>query len=444
MVNGGYKAHAAAELLAWRAMMVSGADLADVDVAIVGAGAAGLAAGRHIRSLRPDMTIQLFEAGARIGGRALTVAAGPHGTPVDLGCGWLHGGRDNAWSVIAARTGFTIDRALSSWDGGGRDLGLGAADDKQAEEALARFFERADSRSAEGSDVSLATLLEPNCRWNGLLGAIGTFVNGVELDQASALDYRRYEPGRGPDWRVREGYGRLIQFYGVDLPTSLETRIERVDHGGGRGIVLTSARGVVKARYVIVTVPTSVLAHEAIRFDPPLHAKTDAANQLPLGIADKLFLGIPDNIELPDEHHLMGSAEDLRTASYHVRPFGRAVIECYFGGQLARDLEREGERAFVAFARKELARHFGRDLPERLQPLAATHWAMQPHIGGSYSYAKPGGSDARTVLARPVDDRLFFAGEACSRHRYSTAHGAYETGVAAAEAVVGALARRPS
>lgn len=423
--------------------MVSGADLADVDVAIVGAGAAGLAAGRHIRSLRPDLTMELFEAGARTGGRALTVTAGLHEAPIDLGCGWLHGGRDNAWSVIAARTGFTIDKALSSWDGGGRDLGLGAADDEEAEKALARFFERADSRSAGGPDVSLATLLEPGCRWNGLLGAIGTFINGVELDQASAIDYRRYEPGRGPDWRVRDGYGRLIQSYGVGLPTALETRVERVDHSG-RSIVLTSARGAVKARCAVVTVPTSVLAHEAIRFDPPLHAKTAAANQLPLGIADKLFLGIPDGIDLPAEHHIMGAAEDVRTASYHVRPFGRPVVECYFGGQLARDLEREGEAAFLAFARTELARHFGGDLPRQFQPLAATAWAMQPHIEGSYSYAKPGGSEARTILAQPVDDRLFFAGEACSRHRYSTAHGAYETGVAAAEAVVGALARRRS
>lgn len=420
-------------------MMVSGADMAaDLDVAIVGAGAAGLAAGRHIRSLRPDLKLQLFEAGDQTGGRARTVLAGPHALPVDLGCGWLHGGRDNAWSVIAARTGFVIDKALASWDGAGRDFGLSASEDEEAEQALASFFRKADARSDDGPDTPLATFLEPGCRWNGLIGAVGTFINGAELDRASAIDYLRYEPGRGPDWRVREGYGRLIQSFGIGLPVALGTHVERVDHSG-RSVVLGTSRGPVTARSLIVAVPTSVLAKEAIRFDPPLAAKTAAANRLPLGLADKLFLAIPEGIDLPDEHHLMGTADAVRTASYHVRPFGRPVIECYFGGQLARDLE--GEAGFLAFARTELARHFGADLPKQLHALAASAWARHPHIEGAYSYAEPGGSDARAILAQPVDDRLFFAGEACSRHRYSTAHGAFETGVAAAEAVVAALRR---
>jgi monoamine oxidase len=71
-------------------------------------------------------------------------------------------------------------------------------------------------------------------------------------------------------------------------------------------------------------------------------------------------------------------------------------------------------------------------------------WKADPFARGSYSYALPGKAGCRQVLAEPVDGRLFFAGEACSRADFSTAHGAYRTGVAAAEAVIAARAGVPS
>jgi monoamine oxidase len=76
---------------------------------------------------------------------------------------------------------------------------------------------------------------------------------------------------------------------------------------------------------------------------------------------------------------------------------------------------------------------------KRLHPIAASAWARDPHAQGSYSHAKPGRADARQVLAAPVDRRLFFAGEACSSEDFSTAHGAYRSGVGAAEQVIAAL-----
>ena len=83
----------------------------------------------------------------------------------------------------------------------------------------------------------------------------------------------------------------------------------------------------------------------------------------------------------------------------------------------------------------------GRDVCAHLRPLAETNWARDPLAQGSYSYALPDHADARATLAAPVDERLFFAGEACSRHDFSTAHGAYLTGIEAADEVT-ALRRR--
>jgi monoamine oxidase len=84
---------------------------------------------------------------------------------------------------------------------------------------------------------------------------------------------------------------------------------------------------------------------------------------------------------------------------------------------------------------------FGTGLRRALRPLATTFWRADRYARGSYSHALPGHRGDRARLAEPVDNRLFFAGEACSAHSFSTAHGAYETGLAAAEAALSALAQ---
>jgi monoamine oxidase len=173
-----------------------------------------------------------------------------------------------------------------------------------------------------------------------------------------------------------------------------------------------------------------------LRFHPALPDKIGAAAALPLGLADKLYLRLDQADEFPKDSHLYGAIDRVGTGSYHLRPFGRPLIECYFGGRLARDLEAGGETAFAAFAADELASLLGGAIRKRLHPIAASAWARDAHARGSYSHALPGHADARRTLAEPVEGRLFFAGEACSVHDFSTAHGAYRSGIAAADAAV--------
>lgn len=411
----------------------------DVDVAIVGGGAAGIAAGRHLRTVRPDLSVLILEAGDRIGGRALTVQpALLSGQPVDLGCGWLHGARTNAWTAIATEIGLTVDRTPAPWSEGGRRL----QPDSAADAAIDAFFERAENYALEG-DKSLSQMLEPGNPWNGRIEAIGTYLNGAALDLASLVDYSRYAPGQGPDWRVREGYGTLIGTYGRDLPVRLETVVTHIDHRPANGVRIETNRGILAAKSVIISVSTNMLAEQRIRFTPALPQKAEAAAALPLGLANKLFLRVIPHADLPADTQAYGSSTSSATGSYHIRAFGMPIIEAYFAGPLAQDLEKAGNDAALSFARDELATVFGGAVRRQLDFAAISGWAATPHIGGAYAYARPGGSPARAVLAAPVDQRLFFAGEACSARRYSTAHGAYETGVAAAERVV-ASARLPS
>jgi monoamine oxidase len=233
----------------------------------------------------------------------------------------------------------------------------------------------------------------------------------------------------------------LVETLAEGLPVELDAAVSRVDHSG-RQIRLETTRGTVTASRVIVTVPTSIIAAERLRFEPLLPKKLEAAAGLPLGVDDKLFISLPGQLPgIEGGAYLIGSTTSRETMSYQVRPFDRPAIYCFFGGRFAAALEREGEGAMFSFATGELVSLFGSNVRRHLAPLASSAWLADPWARGSYSYALPGHADDRAVLGAPVDGRLFFAGEATSANFFSTAHGAYISGLTAAEAALASLRR---
>jgi monoamine oxidase len=407
----------------------------DVDVAVIGAGAAGIAAARRLREAG-TVSMVVLEARERVGGRVHTIA--PAGLPLDRGAEWLHSADRNPLPPIAQHLGFSVHRRPPGWTMRLRRSGETIEAEEEwiaTREAQSRARRKA---AAEPVDRSLATLLSPGGRWNTLLDATSTWGNGAELERVSVKDYVRYEDS-GTNWRLAEGYGRLFQTLAEGLPVAHESAVSRVDHRGD-AIRLETARGTVTASRVIVTVPTSIIADEIIRFDPPLPDKLAAAAGLPLGVDDKLFISLKGPLPGVEHHtYLVGSTTSRETMSYQVRPLDRPAIYCFFGGRFAAALEREGQAAMFSFAADELARLLGNDVRKRMAPLASTAWLQDPWARGSYSFALPGHADDRAVLAAPVDDRLFFAGEACSANFFSTAHGAWMSGITAAEAALASL-----
>ena len=118
------------------------------------------------------------------------------------------------------------------------------------------------------------------------------------------------------------------------------------------------------------------------------------------------------------------------------------MIECFLGGPGAGIVAEEGLVAGFQHATEELAALFGADARRSLKPLAGSNWTRTGWIGGGYSHALPGRRAARAELARPFDGRIFFAGEATHPYDFSTAHGAHDSGVRAAEEVIAALKPR--
>jgi len=206
------------------------------------------------------------------------------------------------------------------------------------------------------------------------------------------------------------------------------------------GVEVTTPVGPVRARAAIVTVSTAVLAAGTIRLPQHLDAWRHAAASLPLGRDEKLFLEIVGQTSFAPETRVIGDPRDRRTGVYHIRPFGWTVIECFVGDEAARMVEEAGPAAGFAHAIDQLAALFGSSVRLSLRPLVASNWGRMTTVGGAYSHALPGHASARKDLARAFEQRLFFAGEATHPYDFSTAHGAYSSGVRAAEEVIAALA----
>jgi monoamine oxidase len=403
----------------------------EVDVAIIGAGAAGLGAADALKD--SALSVIVLEARDRVGGRGHAIMAAPD-VSFDVGCGWLHSADRNSFVAIAERLNFEIDKTRPPWREQSFDAGFPLAERLDFMKAIDAFYDRAEQAAKSGRDSAADRYLEPGNRWNPMIDAMSTYINGCELDQVSILDMDAYEDTE-INWRVRRGYGALMAAYSASCRISLNTQVALIDHSGKRVRIETS-QGTLSAARVIVTVPTNLIADEAIRFHPALPAKVEAARGQPLGLADKVMLALAEPGALPKDGNLRGATMRTEMGSYHLRPFGQACIEGFFGGRFAQTLEDAGDGALAAQAIDEIVALLGSDFRRRLKPLAQSRWAHDPFARGSYSHALPGHADKRAVLAAPVDGRLFFAGEATSPNFFSTAHGARDSGERAAGEVL--------
>lgn len=409
----------------------------NVEVAVVGGGAAGIAAARKLAGHGVDCLI--IEARERLGGRAFTISH-PSGHALDMGCGWLHSADCNPWAAIATAQGRLFDKAIPPWGRVTMTEIVPAETQRAFRQAMSQLFARVSEQAATGVDRPASDLLRADGRWNGMLNAVMTYIAGAELHLMSTIDLDRYEDTE-LNWRLVDGYGAMIVAHGDGLPVAFDCAATRIDHSGRR-IAIETTKGIIEADRVIVTLPTSIIGENENLFYPALPAKTQAARGLPLGLDDKLFIALDGAEEFEIESRVFGRTDRAGTGNYHFRPFGRPMIECYLAGSLARDLEAADEPAFFDFAVSEMTGLFGTSIAKRLKPIALHCWGTDPYARGAYSYAVPGAADQRAVLAAPVDERLFFAGEACSRFDFSTAHGAYVTGIDAADRVL--AARRKS
>lgn len=419
--------------------VAAGAEIADVPVAIIGAGAAGIAAARRLREAK--VRFVMIEAAGRIGGRCVT-DTGTFAAPFDRGAHWIHRLDDNP--LVKAATGSGLDVYPAPR---GQKLRVPPRRARAGEtEAFLAALVRANRAIVEAGrvrDVAAAAALPDDLRdWRDSIEfVLGPYSVGKPLAEVSAADFAR-APERTADAFCREGYGTLLARLAGGLPVQLSTPARKLDWGGA--LLIDTPKGTIKARTAIITVSTAVLGQGAIAFSPALpKSHADAVAALSLGRQEQIAVEMAGNpLDLEADDMVFERSDGPRTAALLANIGGSDLSMISVGGNVARELARAGEGALIEFALEWLAAAFGSNAKALVRRSAATRWSEDALTGGAFSAAAPGHAAARRALVTPLRDRVWFAGEAAHETLWGTVNGAWDSGVRAAEAalrVVGGL-----
>jgi monoamine oxidase len=411
-----------------------------VDVIVIGAGAAGIAAARRLAAAR--LQVAVVEAAPRLGGRCITDTTS-FDVPFDRGAHWLHMPEINPMAKLSAMPGIDIYRAPA-----GQRIRIGRryAREGEMEEYLSSFVRAttAIGDAARGRvDVSCAQALPKDLgEWRSTIEfVLGPFGCGKDLTDISAMDFAR-SAERDVDAFCRQGLGTFVSRLAAAIPVQLSTRVTRVNYGERFGCeVITAARGQLRSRAVIVTVSTNILASGRIAFDPDLPKRhLDAAAGLKLGSYDHIALEIPGNpFELRADEMVFEKSSGPRTAALLGNTGGSTLCIVDVAGAFGRDLAAKGEQEMIAFALDWLSGLYGAAVKNSVKRSMTTRWNQEPTTLGAFSAAAPGSQGARRVLTEPVRNRLWFAGEAVHETLWGTVGGAWESGDRAAASVVRSL-----
>jgi monoamine oxidase len=408
---------------------------ADVDVAVVGAGAAGIAAARKIAAA--GRRVVILEATERIGGRCFTDTRS-FGVPFDRGAHWLHMPDINPVAKLAPSVGLDI---YPTPPGQKLRIGRRNAREGEMEEFLAARVraQRAIGEAGRGkADIACAQALPKDLGdWRATIEfVLGPYDCGKDLREISAFDFAR-SAERDANAFCRPGFGTLLTKLAGTLPVERATVVTRIEtYSRGRVDVVTD-RGRLTARAVIVTASTGVLAAGRIRFDPEPKRQLDAAAKLGLGSYDHIALRLPGNpLRLLDDDLVFEKAAGARTAAMLGNVSGTDLCVVDVAGRFGRDLAAQGDKAMLAFATEWLVGLYGSDAANGIKGGVATRWHEEPFALGSFSCASPGNQGARRVLTEAFRDRVLFAGEAAHETLWGTVGGAWESGERAADAAL--------
>ncbi|MGL4729159.1 MAG: flavin monoamine oxidase family protein [Bosea sp. (in: a-proteobacteria)] len=405
---------------------------ADVDVIVIGAGAAGIFAARDLKAAGKNVLV--LEARGRVGGRLHTERS--LGAPYDAGAGFIHFSDRNPWTQVARDIG--IEARPGSWSGWNRGFiegkPLTGEEIGRRSAAFSEVSTLIDDRDVDDADVSFAQALanaSPEARAIALQRS--QMAMGEQPERLSVAEWQVL--WSGGNLVVPEGYGTLAERAAAGLNIRLNTPVTAI-RWDGPGVVVETAGGVISARAVVVTVPVGVLKRDAIRFSPRLpNATLKGLDALSMGALTKVGLSI-DPALLPNEAE--GGFSDMSAGSamtVQIKPFGQPVILCHLGGDPARALCEAGEAAAIDHVSNRLVAVLGSEARKAIKAGKLAGWWVDPFSRGGFSVAKPGRFADRELLSRPVGGRIWFAGEANAGQASVTAGGAAIAGQAAAKEI---------
>jgi monoamine oxidase len=422
------------------------------DVVIIGAGVSGLSAACELR--KSGLSILVLEARDHIGGRAWTRHEPGLSAPIELGAEFIHGRVPETFELLHEVGKAALDTSGVHWTLIDGQLVQNTEDlFGDIQDALER------SKVLEQPDISFGEWLDRSEQY-GLsreAARMGrAFVEGFDAADPARVSahFVAREWGAGgmldsPQFRPLGGYNSVLSALAGSLERDnirlqLQTVVKQVRwQRGSAEIEVTrfDQTSTFKATTVIVTLPLGVLQAGSVGFTPALESKQAALQQLVFGPVLKLSLRFRTAFwEELDNRKYAGasffhSADAAFPTFWTSLPLRSPLMTAWVAGPKAAQLSTREMPHIVGQALESLATLFGGIQPD-LEGAYLHNWQTDPYSMGAYSYIGVGGSDARRALAAPLEDTLFFAGEATDENEAATVGGALQSGARVADEII--------
>lgn len=411
-------------------------------ILIIGAGISGLAAAKKLKS--KGFTVTVLEAQDRVGGRLRTNRS--LGVAFDEGASWIHGINKNPITTLAqeagATTAFTDDESILSYDIGGvlrQDAVYAAAETELYDNVLANLKTHGAADKSFEEVFNLQYPQYANDRlWKFFLSTYITFDTG-DLNKLSSLYYDEGEEYAGDEHIMTNGYDTIPTYLAQGIDVKLNERVTNIDYSQ-KTVKVTSNNGAREADYVLVTVPLGVLKANKIAFSPSLPTnKQNAIQKLGMGCVNK-FLLTWDTAFWDDVQYISYTPEARDKFDYfvNVKKFNPAVnaLMTFAYADYARQTETMTDAEVIDAIMAHLKDMYGNAIPNPTNMLR-TKWNGNENSYGAYSYTAVGSEMSHFEdLAAEINDKLFFGGEHTEVDYFSTAHGAYLSGIREADKII--------
>jgi monoamine oxidase len=436
----------------------------EYDAIVVGAGVAGLSAANTLQE-NGVKRVLVLEAANRIGGRIWTNDS--WGSKMELGASWIHGIENSPLYDVVSGMNLTIQPTIynnASLDAKLNSMALYNQDGKklsvQAVKALQdqvdefeKYLDEINSHGREHSFTYIDALNGFAKKYNltkddydrlyFVLRLLNTYEIAVDLEDMCVNVEELYKQSQvsGTNGIIPLGYNLVTAKLAKNLAIELNCKVDKIDYSDDT-VLVDSSKGQFRAKNCIVTVPLGVLKNNEIAFTPTLpKEKQDVIEHIQVGTFNKIYLFFPTmfwdkNVEWIE----CIPPADAKDAIFDIMNFGKyfhqPILLVFTAGSFAKEVENWSDKTTVETIMNTLKKIYGPNVPEPSSYLI-TRWGKDPLFYGSYS--SPGlKADNSTYLAfaTPVNNRLFFAGEATSQTDCSTVLGGFTSGQRAAKQIL--------